>query len=170
MLICSLMENRSSEGQSSERSGRREIPKTFESGPWGQTYFHNKIKVWFALFTVWHLHWKSQGQWCSAGTKAQIETAATKCPSKFCVLHGDTYTIKKKLVPLRNALDVATLLLFYWGIVDLQCYVSFRLQESDSVIYMFIHIYTHTHIHILFQIISIIGFYKILNMVSCAIQ
>ena len=38
-------------------------------------------------------------------------------------------------------------------------------------VYIYIYIYTHTHIYIFFfRFFSIIGYYKILNIVPCAIQ
>ena len=50
-------------------------------------------------------------------------------------------------------------LIFNWGIVDLQYGVSFRYTTSDSVIYNYF-----------FQIIFIIGCYKILNIVPCVVK
>ena len=48
----------------------------------------------------------------------------------------------------------------YWSVVDLPCYVSFMcMAKWFSFIYTFF-----------FRFLSIIGYYKILNVVSCAIQ
>ena len=68
---------------------------------------------------------------------------------------------------------------FYWSIVDLQCFVSFRYTTKWfrgvcvciyiyiwSVITIYIYIHTHTH----FTFFSIIVYYKILNRVPCAIS
>ena len=51
---------------------------------------------------------------------------------------------------------------FYWLIVDLQCCVSFKCTEGDSVI--------HTHLFILFQVLFSYGYHKIVNRVPCAVQ
>ena len=51
--------------------------------------------------------------------------------------------------------------ILYWSIVDLKCCVSLGVQQSESVI--------HIHISILFQILSRIGYYRILSRVPCAI-
>jgi len=42
-------------------------------------------------------------------------------------------------------------------------------QKSDSVIHVYIHICLYINLS-LFRLFSIIGYYKILNIVSCAIQ
>lgn len=43
---------------------------------------------------------------------------------------------------------------FYWNMVDLQGYVSFSIQQSDSVLYMYMYTYACTHTYVLFQILS----------------
>ena len=48
------------------------------------------------------------------------------------------------------------LILIFCSIVDLKCCVTFRYNQSDFVTY--------------FRLFCIIGYYKILNIVSCAIQ
>ena len=55
-------------------------------------------------------------------------------------------------------LKLLLLYFLYWSIVDLQC---FSIQQNDS----------HTHIQtFFFRFFSIIGYYKILKTVPCAIQ
>ena len=52
--------------------------------------------------------------------------------------------------------------ILYWSIVELQCCVSFGVQQSDLVI----------HIHVIysfFRFLSHIGYYRILSRVPCAI-
>ena len=39
------------------------------------------------------------------------------------------------------------ILIFYWGLVDLQCCVSFRYMNSDSVTYINVYMCVHTHTH-----------------------
>ena len=51
---------------------------------------------------------------------------------------------------------------FYLSIIDLQCCVS-GVQQSDSVIHLYMYLF-------FFRLFSIIGYYKILNIVPCAIQ
>ena len=55
------------------------------------------------------------------------------------------------------------------SIVDLQYCVS-GVKQSDSVIYIYIYTHTHIYIYIYIQVISIISYYNILNIVPCAIQ
>ena len=55
---------------------------------------------------------------------------------------------------------------FNWGAVDLQCCVSFR---CTAVWFRYIHIYIF-QIYTYFRLYSIIGYYKILNVLPCIIQ
>ena len=71
---------------------------------------------------------------------------------------------------------------FNWRIVDLQRCVSFRCATKwfsficvcmcmCVCIYIYIYIYIHAHTHIFFCVFfPIIGYYKILSTVPCAIQ
>ena len=52
---------------------------------------------------------------------------------------------------------------FNWSLVNLQCMLVSGIQQSDSVLY------THTYTYILFQIVFLIGYHKILNIIPCAI-
>ena len=52
--------------------------------------------------------------------------------------------------------------LSYLGIVDLNCCVISAVQQSDSVIYKYIHIY-------IFIFVSIMVYHRILKIVPCAI-
>ena len=55
--------------------------------------------------------------------------------------------------------------LFYQSTVDLQCYVNFRCKAK------LIYLHMHTHIYTFFFIFfSIMVYYRILNIVPCAIQ
>ena len=74
------------------------------------------------------------------------------CTLTFCVLFFQFYFI-----------------LFYWSIVDLQYHVVAGVQHSHSILHTHTHTYTYvyTHTHILFQILFLIGYYKILSMALC---
>ena len=69
------------------------------------------------------------------------------CLVQFLPLYQDHSSLIKKI---------------YWSIVDLQCFVSFRCMQNESVkIYIypfFLRLFSH------------IGFYRILNRFPCAIQ
>ena len=52
---------------------------------------------------------------------------------------------------------------FNWRIVDLQCYVSFRLTAKSIS-------YTYINIPFFFRFFSLIGHYRVLSRVPCAIQ
>ena len=58
--------------------------------------------------------------------------------------------------------------IFYWIIVDLQCFVSFSCTAVIQVyylsIYIYTHIHTHTHVYSLFQSLFPIGYYNILEL------
>ena len=56
---------------------------------------------------------------------------------------------------------------FHWSILDLQRCVSFRCTAQW---FSYIYMYTDTHIYVYFRFFSIIGYYKILSIVPCAIQ
>ena len=59
-----------------------------------------------------------------------------------------------------------------WSTVDLRCCVSFWYTAklfSYVYIYIYIYIYTHTHIFF-FRFFFLIGYYKVLSIVPCAIQ
>ena len=51
---------------------------------------------------------------------------------------------------------------FYWSIVDLQCGISFRYTQSESVM--------HIQIFTLFQILFPYSHYRMLSQVACAMQ
>ena len=55
--------------------------------------------------------------------------------------------------------------LFYWSTVDLQCCVSFRCTASGVQIQLYIYIYIF-----FFIFFSIMVYYRLLNIVPCAIQ
>ena len=63
--------------------------------------------------------------------------------------------------------------IFYGSIVDLQCCVSFRCTANDSVIsgvqcvQQMIQLYIYV---LFFRFFSLIGSYRILSMILCAIQ
>ena len=57
------------------------------------------------------------------------------------------------------------LICFNWTVVDLQYCVSFRCRQNDSVTHTLIYIYPF-----FFRFFSITAYYKILNIVPCAIQ
>ena len=55
--------------------------------------------------------------------------------------------------------------IFYSSTVDLQCCANFTsVQKSDSVVSIYIYI------HILFHILSMMVYHRILNIVICAMQ
>ena len=54
---------------------------------------------------------------------------------------------------------------FNWNIVDLECSISFGVQQSESVL--------HIHVATLFfflRFFSHIGYYRVLSGVPCAVQ
>ena len=53
-----------------------------------------------------------------------------------------------------------------WSIIDLQCCVSFRCTAQQ---FSYTHIYTYTYMYLFFRFFSLIGCYKILSIVPCAI-
>ena len=65
-------------------------------------------------------------------------------------------------------INFACYFLFYWRLIDLKCYVSFRCTVKWFIyiyIYIYIHIYT-----VFFRFFSLKGYYKIVSTVPCAIQ
>ena len=59
-----------------------------------------------------------------------------------------------------------------WNIVDLQYCLASGVWQSDLIIYyIYIYIYTHTHIHnyIPLKKVSILIYYRMLNLVPCAV-
>ena len=57
------------------------------------------------------------------------------------------------------------LFFFNWSIVDLECSISFGVQQSESVI----HIHVSTFFFFL-RYFSHIGYYRVLSGVPCAVQ
>ena len=74
---------------------------------------------------------------------------------------------------LLNQMDIwsgSPFKIFYWGIVGLQCCVSFRYTQSESYIYMIIHyVYVCLHIHPTLGFFSHRGHYRVSSRVPWAI-
>ena len=61
------------------------------------------------------------------------------------------------------------LIIFYWGIINLQCCISLGAQQSDSDLYTYIDSYTYTKT-LFIRLFSCVGHYRVLTRVPCAIQ
>ena len=65
---------------------------------------------------------------------------------------------------------IVLIFIFYWHIVDLQCFRCTAVIQLHIYINKYIYIYTHLHIYILFiKFFSIKGYYKIMNVVPWTI-
>ena len=84
---------------------------------------------------------------------------------EVCWLHSSWFLKCWYICFLLFLFQIKNFLFFYGDIVDLQCFRSISKVQSDSVR----HIYLPTYLS-LFRFFSIIDYYKILNIVPCAIQ
>ena len=65
---------------------------------------------------------------------------------------------------------------FYFSVYFIEVYLIysgvliFAVQQSDSVIHIYIYLYIYIYTHILIHILFHYGLFRILNTVSCAVQ
>ena len=97
------------------------------------------------LFAASRSSWDELGTWATLGP-----TLASEYPKQW--EHGEmTDPCTNTVMPFQTD-DIYFFSNLYWGIIDLQCWVSFRCTVKWF-----------------FQFFSIIGYYKILSIVPCAI-